>query len=329
MLSPPDDLAGEELRSTIAIGWGRDVASMCYRPLGFGSHHWEAVDGGGARWFVTVDELEIKRHSRHEPPDSAFGRLRAALGAASALRDSGATFAVAPLPTLGGEPVVRTGDRFAVALYPYVDGQGFDWGQFPTPEHRRAVLDMVVALHSAPDGVRRVAMADDFAVPHRDELEAALAGDVADCGPYAQPTAALLAEHGAGVRRLLDRYDDLVRRASASGAVLTHGEPHPGNTMLTADGWRLVDWDTALLAPPERDLWSLDPGDGSIFDAYTEATGVTPRPAMLELYRVRWDVADLAVDVGRFRRHHTGSADDDESWRILSALVTNTRETDG
>ena len=59
----------------------------------------------------------------------------------------------------------------------------------------------------------------------------------------------------------------------------------------------LIDWDTALTAPPERDLWSLDPGDGSILGAYAALTGVTPRPLLLDLYRLRWDIADIAVDV--------------------------------
>ncbi|WP_091648169.1 hypothetical protein [Micromonospora pallida] len=48
---------------------------------------------------------------------------------------------------------------------------------------------------------------------------------------------------------------------------------------------------------------------------------MTPRPAMLELYRLQWDVKDLAVDVDRFRRPHTGSPDDDATWRILRRLV--------
>ncbi len=64
--------------------------------------------------------------------------------------------------------------------------------------------------------------------------------------------------------------------------------------MLTAAGWMLIDWDTALVAPPERDLWSLDPGDGSILSAYADATGVRPRASMIELYRIRWDLADIA-----------------------------------
>jgi aminoglycoside phosphotransferase (APT) family kinase protein len=131
----------------------------------------------------------------------------------------------------------------------------------------------------------------------------------------------LLAEHADPVRRLLARYDELAGRSRPAGMVLTHGETHPGNTMLTADGWVLVDWDTALVAPPERDLWSLDPGDGSVLRGYADATGVTPSQALLELYRIRWDLADLAVGVSRFRRHHPGSPDDDKSWDDLCSLV--------
>ena len=133
----------------------------------------------------------------------------------------------------------------------------------------------------------------------------------------------LVQRHAAPLRRLLDRYDHLVREARArpARAVLTHGEPHPGNTLLTAAGWVLIDWDTALAAPPEPDLWSLDPGDGTILDAYAGLTGVIPRPDLLSLYRLRWDIAEIAVDVGRFRRPHAGTADDSQSWELLSSAV--------
>lgn len=325
MLSPPDDLTLDALASALARRWELTAASMTYRPVGWGSHHWEVTDTGGTRWFVTVDELENKRHALAEPLETAFGRLGAALAAAGDLRDSGRAFVVAPVPTTDGEPLARVSGRFGVALYPHVDGQSFGWGEFPTPAHRHGVLGLIIAVHTAPAAASRHAMADDFAVPHRDELEAALGagGEVEDRGPYARPAALLLAQHAAGVRRLLDRYDQLAAdaRARPGRTVLTHGEPHPGNTMLASGGWLLIDWDTALVAPPERDLWHLDPGDGSVLDAYASATGVTPLTSMIELYRIRWDLADITVDVSRFRRPHPGSADDDQSWRLLRSSV--------
>jgi spectinomycin phosphotransferase/16S rRNA (guanine(1405)-N(7))-methyltransferase len=263
--------------------------------------------------------------AEQEPLGAAFGRLRASLAAATDLRASGAAFVVAPVRSGGGEPLVRVNDRFGVAVYPFLDGRSFDWGEFSSPEHRLSVLRLVAAVHTAPPAVSRQAPADDFAVPHRDALEAAFdpTSDVDGAGPYALRTSLLVRQNAAPIRQLLARYDGLMSRAGsrAGRAVLTHGEPHPGNTMLTADGWVLIDWDTALVAPPERDLWLIDPGDGTILDAYASATGVTPMPDLVEAYRLRWDIADIAVDVGRFRRRHAGTPEDDKAWGFLASVI--------
>jgi hypothetical protein len=324
MLTPPDGLPGAVLAAALARWWGMTVASAEYLPVGWGSHHWAVTDAAGARWFVTADELAHKRVSEREPLDAGFRRLRAALATAMELRASGAAFVVAPAATGDGEPLARVNDGFGVAVYPFVDGQSFRWGEF-TPEHRRAVLPLVAAVHTAPAAVSRHALADDFAVPHRDALEAAFdpAADVAGCGPYALRTSQLVRRNAAPIRRLLARYDGLVSRARSrpARAVLTHGEPHPANTMLTESGWVLIDWDMALVAPPERDLWLLDPGDGSVLDTYADATGVTPLPELAEAYRLRWDIADLAIDAGRFRRPHAGSPEDEKAWAILESVV--------
>jgi hypothetical protein len=324
VLTPPDGLTNDALVRVLGDGWGLSVTSVDYRAVGFGSHHWEVVGADAARWFVTADELDRKQESASEP-DAAFGLLRAALSTALDLRDCGASYVIAPIPTPAGEPLVLTDRRMGVALYPYVAGESFSWGDFSTPAHRRGILDLVIALHTAPAGARRHAMAEDFAVPHRDELELAIDGNGVgwEGGPYASLAAALLAENAAKIRRLLARYDDLAQqgRRRPGHMVLTHGEPHPGNTMLTPAGWVLIDWDTVLLAPPERDLWMLDPGDGSIISAYADATGTTPLPPLLDLYRIRWDVADIALDVSRFRAPHSGSQDDQESWDLMCSLI--------
>jgi spectinomycin phosphotransferase/16S rRNA (guanine(1405)-N(7))-methyltransferase len=325
VLTPPDGLSEDALVRVLGDGWGLAVASIDYLAVGFGSHHWDVVDTEGARRFVTVDDLDLKRQRADESEAAAFGRLQAALATARDLRDSGATFVIAPIPTVGGTALVQMGKRFGVALYPYVEGEAYSWGEFSTPAHRRAVLDLIVAVHTTPTSALRHAMADDFAVPHRDDLE--LTDDPNDvfceAGPYTTRTSTLLVENSDNLERLLVRYDDLVEqsRRQSNRMVLTHGEPHPGNTMLTSDGWVLVDWDTVLLAPPERDLWSLDPGDGSILAAYADATGTVPRPLLLELYGVRWDLADIALSVSEFRRPHVDSPDSAKSWEILSSLI--------
>ena len=320
MLSPPAALPEADLADALARCWGLRAASLDYRAVGFGSHHWAVVAADGSRWFVTVDELVL---------DDAWGRLTASLSAARALRAAGRDFVVAPVSTVDGAAVARLGRGFAVAVYPHVEGRSFDWGSPVGPVQRDAVLEMVVGVHTAPAEIRCLARVDDFAVPHLSTLDAALDAtlDAAleapapDAGPYSARVAALLGSRDAAVRELLRRYGDLVARADPARAVLTHGEPHPGNTMLTAEGWRLIDWDTVLVAQPERDLWSLDPGDGSLLSAYADATGVRPLPEMLELFRVRWTLADIADFVATLSRPHTGDANDDATWSYLEATV--------
>jgi hypothetical protein len=315
VLTPPDGLPEAELASVLARGWGVTVTSLAYRAVGWGSHHWEAADDAGGRWFVTVDELASKRGSARESLDVAFGRLSASLAAAVGLRASGLSFVVAPVPALDGAPVLRAGPSFGVALYHWVDGRTFRWGEYAGWD-RAAVLELLIAVHAAPV----TALADDFSIPLRDELEAGLAGLPGAAGPFAAALSDLLTRHGALIRERLARYDALA--AGAPGrAVLTHGEPHPGNTMLAGGRWLLIDWDTVLVAPPERDLWSLDPGDGSLFAAYAAATGVPVRPELIELYRVRWDLADLALDVSRFRQPHRGTPEDEKVYQLLCAAL--------
>lgn len=326
VLSPPAGLREDSLAAVLAGQWGLGVTSMRYQPVGFGSHHWSVCDSSGGRWFVTVDELQVKRVRQDEPASLTFSRLSSAFAAAIGLSESGRDFVVAPVRTAGGAPLARLGGEFAVTLYPHVTGQSFGWGDFSAPGHRQAVLDLVVAVHGAPAAVSRLAPADDYQIAHLDELESALingAEVIADCGPFSGEMAVLFARHGRQVRRLIRRYYALVAQARADPGreVLTHGEPHPGNTMLTAAGWRLIDWDTAMLALPERDLWDLDPGDGSVLAGYAQATGREPVATALDLFRIRWDLADIAVDASRFRRPHSGTEDDVESWRLLRSIV--------
>lgn len=318
MFTPPEDLPS--LGAGLEAGWSLRAATLEYRPVGFGSHHWELVDTAGVRWFITVDDLRTRRFHPGEPLTACYDRLRASLGAAQALQAGGCGFVVAPRSDHNGEPLVRLGDSFTMSVYPFITGESFGWGDH-TPSVRRATLDLVVGVHTAPPSARGGARPDDYVIQSRERLTAG-PGDPG-AGPFARPAGELLKTHDLGVRRALRRYDDLVAAVhdDPPAQVLTHGEPHPGNVMRTGDGWLLIDWDTALLAPPERDLWDLDPGDGTVHAAYTKVTGTALRPALLELYRLRWDLTDIAVGLARFSEPHGDTADDRETWTILGELI--------
>lgn len=308
------------LVAALRAGWG--IAPVVrYLPVGFGSHHWVGEDGAGPRWFITVDDLAAKVRKAGEPLDVVVGRLRTALRTVRAVADGGAGYVVAPFPRRDGEVLARVGERYAVAVYPYVDGVAPGWGARLADGDLRAVLGMLADLHAAPEGVRAQAGVEDFVLPGREDLVDALGalGQVWDTGPYGERARTALQDHAREVEGLLGRYDRLVAQVSGEPErmVLTHGEPHPGNLLRAEGEWLLIDWDTVLVAPPERDLWHLDPGDGSVLDAYARRTGRPTRPAAAELYRLSWRLAEIAYYGALFRREHHDNEDVRKSWEGL------------
>lgn len=249
MLSRPDDLDDRILAATLTLHWGVAVARLEYLPVGFGSHHWSVAGPGGGRWFVTVDDLDAARASAAESRDDAFRRLCRALGAARALRDTGAAFVVAPLPTAGGAPVVRLTARYAVAVYPHG----------PAGPARRAGAGAAAALRRA-----------------------GRPGGPAAGGPH--PRRAAPGQHDAHRGRVAaDRLGHRAGGAAGTGPVAAgrrggRGVREGGRGDVAAGGARL--------------------------------------------YRTRWDIADLAAGVDRFRAPHAGTADDDETWAIVERIVT-------
>ncbi len=90
---------------------------------------------------------------------------------------------------------------------------------------------------------------------------------------------------------------------------------------MTPDGWVLIDWDTTLLAPPERDVWMLACGEGSVIDAYERATARTAISSTLDMYQLRWDLVDIAIYIAEFRRPHHKTADTDAACTNLRATL--------
>jgi len=319
----PSGLGEADLRPALARSWRLAAGPLRYVPEGGGSYHW-ATEADGARHFLTVDDLH------HKPwlgdgPDGVFDGLRSAFGAALALSTQARLpFVVPPVPTWSGETAVRLTPRYSLAVFPFTDGQPGRWGDELTPGDAARLADLLAALHGATAAVSPLPARRGLALPGRAGLAAALAAldRPWDGGPFSEPVRGELAANAAKVTGWLSEFDRLASHVAAhsSGDVITHGEPHPGNLIRVAGEFRLIDWDTVALAPPERDLWMLA-GAAGAFDRYRAVTGRAIDAAAISFYRLTWALADLAAFTSLLRAPHRRDNDTEKAWRGLLATL--------
>jgi len=177
----PVDVDDADLVMVLAREWAIDVAALRYLAIGFGSHHWQATTASG-NWFVTVDDLVAKRRD-DETVRTTGDHLLAALATARSLHDAGFEFVVAPTRTRSGQVAYYLGDRYLVAVYPFVRGQAFDYGSYSDASHRDAVLQLIATLHRSPAQCHEWATTETFAIARRGELSSSAGRSSTTPGP--------------------------------------------------------------------------------------------------------------------------------------------------
>lgn len=299
------------LRDCLRESWGIEAKPQALL-VGGGGHHWTA-----GQWFVTAHELP-------GDPCAAYADLVASMGTAVALARGGLGFVVAVRPARDGRVVVPLGP-YAVSVQPYLDAVPGGFFDVEPEANRVGIAAMLAELHratvpGAPD--RPVGLSG------RAGLEDAL-GELRRPwrgGPYGEDARTVLARYERVLRDALARFDDL---AVAGPLVLTHGEPHPGNLLRGPGGRYLIDWDTAGLAPPERDLWMTvwppgapgSPGLRAPVRRYARLTGRDVREDGLRAYRLRWYLDDIAVYTALLRGPHGATADTAKARDALTASL--------
>ncbi|MEV6302816.1 aminoglycoside phosphotransferase family protein [Actinoplanes sp. NPDC051861] len=308
MREPPPDLTESDLIATLRAGWDIEATSVDFLPVGAGSHCWSVRDSGGARWFVKADS------------PGSLDDLRRSLLTAVTLRESGLDFVLAPVRGSGGEILRRLFPTYAISVFPFTEGTAGDFVPH-APDDRHRTIELLAALHGVTTAP---APHLDLRLPGRDRLNEVLrdTGEVWSTGPYAEPARRVLAGHADRIHGWLAEFDTLAAHVRDRGDwVLTHGEPHPGNLLRTAGGPLLIDWDTARIAPPERDLWMLTGGfasmlglqpagdDDAVLGHYTSLTGREISGDGLAFFRLWWVLADIAIYADELHRPHGESAD--------------------
>ena len=308
------DIRDSDVAAALARQWALTVQDLSYLPVGFGGYHWLAVDPTGSRWFVTVSDL-----ASPWVPD-----LPAAMQTAAWLAtEAGLDFVVAPVPTRAGQVVGSLDTRHALTLFPYLDAAPSHFEDPIDDRDRATIIDMLARLHTAiPQGIQ--VPTRPLELTNRQAIDQALASlDVPwTGGPYAEPGRDLLARYERPLRQAFARFDGLLDRVREAGGpyVITHGEPHPGNLLRTRAGLCLVDWDMTALARPERDLWRVISGDQDAA-RYSQRTGWPVNQDALALYRLRWDLDDIAGFLSHIRGPHQRTADTLVTWTELQKTL--------
>lgn len=298
--------------------WQLDLAGLLYLAAGFGGYHWKAVETSGRCWFVTLTRIDAQ---------PKLADLAATMATARGLAAAGRGFVVAPVPAVDGRLVVAARRDYAVTLFPFADGVPGRWGDALTAADRQAVIEMLAELHATgphvplppvrPPGLDRLETLDR-AVRER-------ARSWRSAGPYAEAARALVCEHADALLAAAERFRALAATvASRREQVITHGEPHSGNLIRGPAGLLLIDWDTAGLAPPERDLWWLVPAGGradSVAARYQQLTGRAVSEPAVAMYRLRWDLDDVCLFLADFRAPHDRNQDTETAFAGLAAGV--------
>lgn len=292
MLERPPDVSDEQVLALVRGHWEPRADAVEHLPVGWGAHHWRVDVAGEPVLFATLDP-DLPRHTH--------ASLEAAYGTAARL---GLDFVWPSLPTSDGTFTVPVGARTASAT-------GWLEGHRPTtsvPE----LPEMLVRLHAvaAPPGART--WSTELPPDLRRRLDDLLSRPWD--GPFGPEARALVHERSAQVADWVREHAALLRLADPEAYVVTHGEPGQHNQWVARGRTWLLDWESLVLAPRERDLATL------VRDGHGVEVGHDPR--LVRLFDLEWRLGEIWSFSQWLQAPHVGDADDRTALGGLAGELT-------
>jgi spectinomycin phosphotransferase len=292
MRETPLDLSNEMLLAALRAGYGLEIASLTFLPLGYDASAWvyRAQAAGGATFF-----LKVRTRIANQP----------SLLVPRYLHDHGVMSVIAPLPTTA-QALWAELDNYVLILYPFVEGTaGMERGMSPQQWVDYGGILRQIHSTAVEPGLAQIMRRETFTPASAETLRRVDAhiSDQAFEDPSQQELAAFWRGQRDMIHTILERALDLGRRLAqvAPPFVLCHADIHTGNVLLDEHQrvW-IVDWDETVLAPKERDLMFAIGGISSklvgrreeqlFLQGYGEAS---IDPLALAYYRYAWAVGDI------------------------------------
>jgi spectinomycin phosphotransferase len=318
MLEKPE-IEDEKIIRCVQAEYGLTVTEIGFLPLGADQNTavYRLVAGDGAVYF-----LKLRRGAFDE----------AAVAVPKYLSDLGIQHIIPSYTT-------RTGQLWAslvpyhVILYPYVEGQnGFEknlsdaqWVEFGAALKR---------FHSAdiPPTITGSIQREKFSPQWRNTVQMFLEQIEQEVftEPIAVQMAAFLQTKGDETRALIQRAEHFAQglREHPPEFILCHADIHAWNLLIDDHGnFYMVDWDTLIFAPKERDLMFIGAGLGGNGHPPQEEEalfyqGYGPTridPIALAYYRYERIIEDIAVYCEQIFLSDKGGEDRKQSFEYLKS----------
>ncbi|WP_252365176.1 phosphotransferase [Saccharomonospora piscinae] len=247
-----------------AVATRRDTAGLLATHYGIVVHDVAPVAGGAdlAASLLRVTDRAGRRFAVKRTSGGSPGGLVVAAALATAC--PGGT--PCPVRTRDGRLWVEV-DGSRVSVSEWLDGPSSHSATDVTPDRHgwESYGRLLAHLHALPLDAesRRLVPRERFDPGHWvrvfDRVDSALGGDPSAATAHHARLATEWGRHRSALHavreRALSSADRLARRVEAARFVPCHGDPHRGNVVSTGSGAvALLDFDDAVLAPPERDL---------------------------------------------------------------------------
>jgi len=259
MLTPPN-LKDEEIIACLRDAYGLTIEKVVFLPLGadFNTAVYRVTTTDGADYFLKLRRGEF---------------LEASVSVPKYLADLGIKQVIPPLTTQTGQLSANL-EPFKAILYPYIEGR--NGLEAKLSEDQWALFGSAIKkLHSIdiPSSITKDIPKETFSSQWRETVKAFLMRIERESfeEPVAVKMALFLKSKSTEILKLVERAEELAITIQKQPIdyVLCHADMHGWNLFVDKENaLYIVDWDTLIFAPVERDLMFIGAG---IWDS-----GLTP-----------------------------------------------------
>jgi spectinomycin phosphotransferase len=316
MLEKPN-VPDELIISCLQEAYNLQVSQLTFLPLGadMGSAVYRVVADDGIRYF-----LKLRK-----------GFEEIVVTVPLFLKSEGIKEIVTPFETKSNQGWADFG-KHKMILYPFIEGKnGFQIDL--TDDHKRVLGAALKRIHTTkiPFELKRMIPQETFSPQWRErvkEFQREVENTIFD-DPVAAKLANFIKSKHIEISHLIKRTEELASELQSQSheLVLCHTDIHGANILITKKGeFYIVDWDSPLLAPKERDLifvgggidnlWKSKQDESVFYEGYGTAN---IHFAVMAYYRYERVMEDLAAYGEQLLLTDEGGADREEAYERFTS----------